>query len=89
MNANSQLGRQSATSTETATFSAWVVSIVFAGIAAISFAVDQSVITSAPFIGAESKTEAVGIDHSVAVFSALRLIEMLVGGSSETARHTR
>ena len=89
MNANSQLGRQSATSTRTATFSAWVVSIVFAGIAVISFAVDQSVITSAPFIGAPTKTEAVGIDHSPAVFSPLRLIEMLVGGSSETASHTR
>jgi hypothetical protein len=89
MNANSQLGRQSATSSRTATFSAWVVSIVFAGIAVISFAVDQSVITSAFFIGAETKTETVGIDHSVAVFSPLQLIESLVGGSSETAGHTR
>lgn len=89
MNANSLLGRQSATSTRTATFSAWVVSIVFAGIAVISFAVDQSVITSAPFIGAETKTEAVGIDQSVAVFSPLRLIERLVDGSSETGGHTR
>ena len=89
MNANSQLGHQSATSTLTATLSAWLVSIVFAGIAVISFAVDQSVITSAPFIGAETKTEAVGIDHSVAVFSPLRLIETLIGGTSETAGHTR
>lgn len=89
MNANSQLGRQSATSTRTATFSAWVVSIVFAGIAVISFAVDQSVITSAPFIETETRTEAVGIDQSVAVFSPLRLIERLVGGSSETGGHTR
>ena len=89
MNANSQLGRQSATRTRTATFSAWVVSIVFAGIALISFAVDQSVITSAPFTEAETKTEAVGVYHSVAVFSPLRLIEMVAGGSSETAGHTR
>jgi hypothetical protein len=87
MNANSQLGRQSATSARTAI--AWVMSIVFAGIAVISFAVDQSVITSAFFIGAETKTETVGIDHSVAVFSPLQLIESLVGGSSETADHTR
>jgi len=89
MNANSQLGRQSATSTRSATFSAWVVSIVFAGIAVISSAVDQSVITSAPFVEAATKTEAVGIDHPVAVFSPFRLIEILVGGSSEPAGHTR
>ena len=89
MNANSQLRRRSATSTRTATFSAWVMSIVFAGIAVVSFAVDQSVITSAPFVEAETKTEAVGVEHYTAVFSPLRLIEMLVGGTSETAGHTR
>jgi hypothetical protein len=89
MNANSQLGHQAATSTRTDTISAWVVSIVFAGIAVISFAVDQSVITAAPFSEAETKTGAVEIYHPVAVFSPVRLIEMLVGGPSETAGHTR
>jgi hypothetical protein len=87
MNANSQLRRRAATSTRTATFSAWVMSIVFAAIAVISFAVDQSVITSAPFIEAATKAEAVGMDHSAAVFGPLRLIEMLVG-TSETAGRT-
>lgn len=87
MNADSQLGRQSATSARTAM--AWVMSIVFAGIAVISFAVDQTVITTAPFIETETKTEAVGVNHSAAVFTPLGLIETLVGGASETIGQTR
>jgi hypothetical protein len=47
MKAISQLLHRSETNRRTATFSAWAVSLAFAGIAATSFAVDQSVMTSA------------------------------------------
>jgi hypothetical protein len=48
----SQLSHRSETNRRTATFSAWAISIVFAGIAATSFAVDQSVMAWA-YLGEE------------------------------------
>jgi hypothetical protein len=87
MNAKSQLGRQSATSTRTATFSARVVFDRVRRDCRDQLRCRPKLITSAPFTGAATKTEAVGIDPSFAVFSPLRLIETLVGGTSETAGH--
>ena len=43
MSASSQLRRRPQATTRRATFSAWAMSIVFAAIAAISFAIDQTV----------------------------------------------
>ena len=83
MKANPRPRRRSATNTRTATFSAWVMSIMFAGIAVISFAVDQSVITLAPLSDSRTEAQPAGLDQSGAVFSPLRLIEMLVGRAIE------
>jgi hypothetical protein len=86
MKANPQPRRRSATNIPTATFSAWLMSIVFAGIAVISFAVDQSVITSAPFGDRGTEAHPIGLDQSGVVLSPLRLIETLFGSGSEPSR---
>jgi hypothetical protein len=89
MKADPQLRRRSATDTRTATLSAWVMSIVFAGIAVISFAVDQSVMTSAPFGEPGTELHATTLDQPVPVFGPLRLIETLVGRASDPADEAR
>jgi hypothetical protein len=88
MKANPQPRHRSATNTRTATFSAWVMSIVFAGIAVVSFAVDQSVITSAPFGERGTAAQPIGLDQSGGVLSPLRLIERLFGSASEPSDST-
>lgn len=89
MKANPQLRRRSATDTRTATFSAWVMSIVFAGIAVLSFAVDQSVMTSAVLGERWDEPHAVGLDQSAPLFNPLRLIETLAGRASYSADQAR
>ncbi len=77
MKARSQLRRRSEANTRTATLSAWVMSIVFGGIAVISFAVDQTVMMSVAF--GEAGSEA----------SPLRLIESLIGRAADHSDHAR
>jgi hypothetical protein len=89
MKTDPQLRRRSATGTRTATLSAWVMSIVFAGIAVISFAVDQSVMTSAPFGEPGTGPDAITLDQPASIFSPSRLIETLVGRASDPADQAR
>ena len=72
MSATTQLRRRSIANQRRATFSAWAMSIVFAAIAAISFAVDQTVVSS---LGAGGDL----LDE----FSPVRLIQSLIDTASE------
>ena len=79
MKAISQLPHRSETNKRTAIFSAWAISLVFAGIAATSFAVDQSVMMSAVLGEDRTGFQFFGDDEWPGKFRPLRLIESLVG----------
>lgn len=72
MNANWQLPRRPLADRRPATLSAWAMSLVFAVIAIISFAVDQSVALSPAGDGAPPR----GL--SFAAFSPVQLINALI-----------
>jgi hypothetical protein len=78
MKAISQLRRRSEAKRRSETFSAWVMSILFAAIAASSFAVDQSVIASVAFGQDGTEFGSLPIGECFREFP-LRLIESLVG----------
>jgi hypothetical protein len=75
MSATSQLRHQLVANQRRATLSAWAMSIVFAAIAAISFAVDQTVVSS---LGAGGDLGQF-LDES----SPVRLIQSLIDTASE------
>ena len=79
MRAISQLPHRSETNRRTATFSAWAVSLVFAGIAATSFAVDQGVMTSLYLGEDQTGFQALRNGDCLGKLQPLRLIESLVG----------
>jgi len=79
MNANSRFRYRSLANHRRATFSAWAMSIVFAAIAIISFAVDQTVVSS---LGTGSD-----IDQSLAEFGPVRLIQSLIDIGSQRSDH--
>jgi hypothetical protein len=79
MRAISQLPQGSETNRRTATFSAWAISIVFAGIAATSFAVDQSFMTSGYLGEDQTGFQSLPNGDCLGQFQPLRLIESLVG----------
>jgi hypothetical protein len=75
----SQLPYRSETNKPTAAFSAWAISLVFASIAAASFAVDQSVMTAAALAEDQTGFESLRDGDCLGNFQPLRLIEALVG----------
>ena len=75
----SQLPHRSETNRRTATFSAWAISLVFAGVAATSFAVDQSVMTSAYLGEDQTGFQSLPNGDCLGQFQPLRLIKSLVG----------
>ena len=75
MNATSQLRYRLRFSQPRATFSAWAMSIVFVAIAMISFAVDQSVVSS---LGTEGD-----LAQSLGEFGPVRLIQSLIDTASD------
>jgi hypothetical protein len=79
MKAISQLPYRSETNKPTATFSAWAISLVFASIAAASFAVDQSVMMAAALAEDQTGFESLRDGDCLGDFQPLRLIESLVG----------
>jgi hypothetical protein len=74
MSATGQLRHRSVTSQRRATFSAWAMSIAFMAIAAISFAVDQTMVSS---LGAGDD-----LGRSLDVISPVRLIQSLIDTAS-------
>jgi hypothetical protein len=78
MRAISQLSDRSETNRRMAKFSAWAISLVFAGIAATSFAVDQSVMTSAYLGKDQTGFQSLRDDDCVGKLQPLRLIKSLV-----------
>lgn len=62
-----------------ATVSAWAMSIVFAAIAAISFAVDQTLVSSQGVGG--------GLEQSLGEFNPVRLIQSLIDTASDRSHH--
>jgi hypothetical protein len=78
MKSISQLPYRSETNKATATFSAWAISLVFASIAAASFAVDQSVMTAAALAEDQTGFESLRDGDCLGNFQPLRLIESLV-----------
>ena len=75
MSAGSQLRHRSAESERRATFSAWAMSILFVVIAATSFAVDQTVVSS---LAAGSEP-----GQSFDEFAPVRLIRSLIDSASD------
>jgi hypothetical protein len=75
MSATSQLNHRSRAYQRRATFSAWAISLVFVAIALISFAVDQSVVSSLN-AGAE-------LSQPLGEFGPVRLIQSLIDSSSD------
>jgi len=75
MSATSQLRHRLVANQRRATLSAWAMSIVFAAIAAISFAVDQTVVSS---LGAGGD-----LGQFLDEFSPVRLIQSLIDTASE------
>jgi len=75
MSATSRLRHRPVANQRCATLSAWAVSIVFAAIAAISFAVDQTLVSS---LGAGDD-----VGQSLDEFSPTRLIQSLIDASSD------
>ena len=75
MSATSQLNHRARAYQRRATFSAWAMSIVFAAIALISFAVDQSVV-SALNAGVE-------LGQPLGEFGPVRLIQSLIDPTSD------
>jgi hypothetical protein len=74
MGATGQLRHRSVAKQRRATFSAWAMSIVFAAIAAISFAVDQTMVSS---LGAGDD-----LGRSLGSLSPVRLIQSLIDTAS-------
>jgi hypothetical protein len=74
MSATGQLRHRSETNKRSATFSAWAMSIVFVTIAAISFAVDQTMVSS---LGAGDD-----LGRSLDAISPVRLIQSLIDTAS-------
>jgi hypothetical protein len=74
MSATGQLRHRSVTNQRRATFSAWAMSIAFVAIAAISFAVDQTMVSS---LGAGDD-----LGRSLGVISPVRLIQSLIDTAS-------
>jgi hypothetical protein len=74
MGATGQLRHRSVANQRRATFSAWAMSIVFAAIAAISFAVDQTMVSS---LGAGDD-----LGRSLGSLSPVRLIQSLIDTAS-------
>jgi len=74
MGATGQLRHRSLANQRRATFSAWAMSIVFAAIAAISFAVDQTMVSS---LGAGDD-----LGRSLGAFTPVRLIQSLIDTAS-------
>ena len=75
MSASGQLRHRSAANERAATFSAWAISILFAVIAATSFAVDQTVVSSLA-AGGE-------LSQSLDEFGPARLIRSLIDSASD------
>ena len=75
MSASGQLCHRSAANGRRATFSAWAMSILFAVIAATSFAVDQTVVSSQA-AGGE-------LGQSLDEFGPARLIRSLIDSASD------
>ncbi len=75
MSANSRLRYRSDANKRRATFSAWAMSIVFAAIAMISFAVDQSVMSSLGTGG--------DLGQSLGEFVPVRLIQSLIDSAPD------
>jgi hypothetical protein len=74
MSATSQLRHRARSNHPRSTFPAWAVSIVFAAIAMISFAVDQSVVSSVGTGG--------DLGQPFGEFSPVRLIQSLIDTAS-------
>ena len=75
MRASKQLRHRSVANPRRAAFSAWAMSIVFAAIAAISFAVDQTMVSS---LGTGDD-----FGRSIAAFNPARLIQSLIDTTSD------
>jgi hypothetical protein len=75
MGATGQFRQRSVANQRRATFSAWAMSIVFAAIAAISFAIDQTMVSS---LGAGDD-----LGRSLGAFSPVRLIQSLIDTTSD------
>jgi hypothetical protein len=74
MNATSQFRHRLRSNQPRATFSAWAMSIVFVAIAMISFAVDQTVVSSLGTGG--------DLGQSLGEFGPVRLIQSLIDTAS-------
>jgi hypothetical protein len=79
MKAMSQLPYRSETNKPTAAFSAWAKSLVFAGIATTSFAVDQSLMTAAALGEDPTGFESLQDRDCLGKFQPLRLMDSLIG----------
>ena len=79
MSATGQPRHRSVANQRRATFSAWAMSIVFAAIAAVSFAVDQTMVSS---LGAGDD-----LGRSLGTFSPVRLIQTLIETASGRSDH--
>jgi len=75
MSASGQLRHRSAAHERRATFSAWAMSILFAVIAATSFAVDQTVVSSLAARGE--------LGQPLDEFAPVRLIRSLIDSASD------
>jgi hypothetical protein len=80
MSVTSYVRHRSIANQRRATVSAWAMSIVFAAIAAISFAVDQTLVSSLAAAG--------GFEQSLAEFNPVRLIQSLIDTVSDRSNHT-
>ena len=79
MSTTSQFRHRSLAHQQRATFSAWAMSIVFAAIAAISFAVDQTVVSSLAVGG--------DLGQPLGELSPVRLIQSLIDTASDRSNH--
>jgi len=79
MSATRQLHHRSIANQRRAKFSAWAMSIVFAAIAAVSFAVDQTVVSS-PIAGGDLR-------QSFGESSPVRLIQSLIDTACDCSNH--
>ena len=81
MSRDPRLRHRSQANQRRATFSAWAMSIVFAAIAIISFAVDQTAVSS-PGTGRNP-------GQSLAEFGPVRLIQSLIDTAFHRSDHAR
>jgi hypothetical protein len=79
MSATSHLRHRSGANQRRATVSAWAMSIVFAAIAAISFVVDQTLVSSLAAGG--------GLEQSHGEINPVRLIQSLIDTAADRANH--